>query len=179
MQRIGRADGTDQGLVAGGRRLRAATRGGTSRGPFFHAADLPQDADARDKVLLAVMGSPHPLQVDGLGGTYPQTSKVAIIDRSPDPAADINYLFAQVSVDEALVDTKPNCGNMLAGVGPFALEEGLWPAADGETTTVRVFNVNTRSRIDVTVQHARTAGSRYAGDTHGSTAWPAPPHRSG
>lgn len=126
-------------------------RGGTSRGPFFHAADLPADPELRDKVLLAVMGSPHPLQVDGLGGSYPQTSKVAIIDRSPDAAADINYLFAQVSVAEALVDMKPNCGNMLAGVGPFAIEEGLWPAAEGETT-LKVRNVNTDVIVEQVIQ---------------------------
>src|SRR5918999_3479437 len=84
-------------------------RGGTSKGPFFLASDLPPDPEARDSVLLAIMGSPHLLQVDGIGGAYPQTSKVAIISRANDDKADVDYHFAQVSVDKAIVDTKPNC----------------------------------------------------------------------
>jgi 4-oxalomesaconate tautomerase len=137
-------------------------RGGTSKGPFFLASDLPQDPQTRDAVLLAIMGSPHVLQVDGIGGAYPQTSKVAIISRATDDDADIDYLFAQVSVDKANVDTTPNCGNMLAGVGPFAIEAGLWPARDGETC-LRVRNVNTGVIVEQTVQ---TPGGRvtYAGD---------------
>jgi 2-methylaconitate cis-trans-isomerase PrpF len=137
-------------------------RGGTSKGPFFLASDLPRDPETRDAVLLAIMGSPHLLQVDGIGGAYPQTSKVAIISRAADDRADIDYLFAQVSVDQAIVDTTPNCGNMLAGVGPFAIEAGLWPARDGETT-LRVHNVNTGVIVEQTVQ---TPGGRvtYAGN---------------
>jgi 4-oxalomesaconate tautomerase len=126
-------------------------RGGTSKGPFFLASDLPPDPETRDRVLLAIMGSPHLLQVDGIGGAYPQTSKVAIISRANDDRADIDYLFAQVSVDKAIVDTRPNCGNMLVGVGPFAIETGLWPAREGETS-LRVRNVNTGVIVEQTVQ---------------------------
>jgi hypothetical protein len=137
-------------------------RGGTSRGPFFHAADLPADVPTRDAVLLSVMGSPHEIQVDGIGGSHSVTSKVAIISRSKHPGADVDYLFAQVQINERFVDTKPNCGNMLVAVGPFAIEEGLVPARNGETT-VRIFNVNTQSLVDSIVQ---TPGGTvtYAGD---------------
>jgi 2-methylaconitate cis-trans-isomerase PrpF len=141
-------------------------RGGTSRGPFFLADWLPQDPAARDRTLIAALGSPHELQIDGLGGGNSLTSKVAIVSRSVHADCDVDYLFAQVSVEEARVDTRPNCGNMLAGVGPFAIEQGLVPASGhGNTTTVRVYNVNTRSRIDVQVC---TAGGRvhYDGDVH-------------
>lgn len=138
-------------------------RGGTSRGPFFLADWLPADPAERDRVLLAAMGSPHALQVDGLGGGNSLTSKVAIVSRSSRPGCDIDYLFAQVSVDRACVDTRPNCGNMLAGAAPFAIEEGLVPARDGETA-VRVHNVNTGAVIEAVAQ---TPGGRitYEGDT--------------
>jgi 4-oxalomesaconate tautomerase len=126
-------------------------RGGTSRGPYFLASDLPQDPGRRDRVLLKVMGSPHPLQVDGLGGANTLTSKVAIVSRSRHPGADVDYLFAQVSVNDAFVDTKPNCGNMLAGVAPFAIEAGLVKAGDRETM-VRIYNVNTETLIEAVVQ---------------------------
>ena len=108
------------------------------------------------------MGSPHELQIDGLGGGHSLTSKVAIVSRSARGDCDVDYLFAQVSVNEKRVDTRPNCGNMLAGVGPFAIEQGLVAATEG-TTLVRVFNVNTNSRIDVQVQtpHGHVA---YDGD---------------
>ncbi len=99
-------------------------RGGTSRGPYLLASDLPADPRQRDAVLLRIMGSPHPLQVDGIGGANTLTSKVAIVSRSREPGADVDYLFAQVSVNEALVDTKPNCGNMLSGVGPVRDRSG-------------------------------------------------------
>lgn len=137
-------------------------RGGTSRGPFFLADWLPQDPGARDRTLVAALGSPHELQIDGLGGGNSLTSKVAIVSRSSRPGCDVDYLFAQVSVQEARVDTRPNCGNMLAGVGPFAIEQGL-VAPTGAATTVRVYNVNTRSRIDLQVC---TAGGQvqYEGD---------------
>ena len=131
-------------------------RGGTSRGPFFLASDLPADAPTRDAVLLAVMGSPHEIQVDGIGGAHSVTSKVAIISRSKHPEADVDYLFAQVLINEKIVDTKPNCGNMLVAVGPFAVEAGLVPAKNGETT-VRIFNVNTQSLVEAIVQ---TPGGR-------------------
>jgi len=138
-------------------------RGGTSRGPYFLASDLPLDPARRDAVLLKVMGSPHELQVDGIGGANTLTSKVAIVSRSKRDGADVDYLFAQVSVNEAFVDTRPNCGNMLAGVGPFAIEAGLVPAKD-PTTTVRIYNVNTETLVDAVIQ---TPGARveYAGDT--------------
>ena len=126
-------------------------RGGTSRGPFFLTTDLPSDAQLRDRVLLSVMGSPHDYQVDGIGGARSLTSKVAMISRSTQPGADVDYLFAQVLITEALVDTKPNCGNMLIAVGPFAIEAGLVPAKDPETT-VRIYNVNTRTLVEAIVQ---------------------------
>ncbi len=137
-------------------------RGGTSRGPYFLADDLPADAATRDAVLLAAMGSPHPMQVDGIGGAQTLTSKVAIVSRSATPGVDVDYLFAQVDVGRALVDTRPNCGNMLAGVGPFAIEAGLVAARDGETL-VRILNLNTGTRVDAVV---RTPGGvvTYGGD---------------
>jgi len=126
-------------------------RGGTSRGPFFQASDLPADVPTRDAVLLAVMGSPHEIQVDGIGGSHSVTSKVAMISKSKHPAADVDYLFAQVQINDRIVDTKPNCGNMLVAVGPFAIEAGLVPAKNGETT-VRIFNVNTQALVEAIVQ---------------------------
>ena len=116
-------------------------RGGTSRGPFFLASDLPDDPATRDKVLLAVMGSPDDRQIDGLGGADPLTSKAAIVGPSTREDCDVDYLVAQVVVTEAVVDVSPNCGNMLAGIGPFAIEHGLVPAQDGETE-VRIHMVN-------------------------------------
>ncbi len=126
-------------------------RGGTSRGPFFLATDLPSDPATRDAVLLAAMGSPHDYQVDGIGGGMTLTSKVAMISKSKRTDADVDYLFAQVSIREALVDTKPNCGNMLVAVGPFAIEAGL-VAAQHPETTVRIYNVNTDSIVEAIVQ---------------------------
>jgi len=126
-------------------------RGGTSKGPFFLASDLPADSETRDKVLLSVMGSPDVRQIDGIGGADPLTSKVAIVSVSGHPDADIDFLFAQVSVDKAKVDTTPNCGNMLAGVGPFAIEKGLVKARDTETI-VRIQTVNTGMIAEATVQ---------------------------
>lgn len=138
-------------------------RAGTSRGPFFLKEWLPEDETQRDEVLVGAIGASDLLQVDGLGGGNTLTSKVAIVGRSSVPGCDVDYLFAQVGVGEKSVDTRPNCGNMLCGVAPFAIEQGLVRARDGETA-VRVFNVNTRSRIDVIV---RTPGGRvqYDGDT--------------
>ncbi|MGL5735003.1 MAG: PrpF domain-containing protein, partial [Beijerinckiaceae bacterium] len=137
-------------------------RGGTSRGPYFLADDLPEDVATRDRVLTAVMGSGNILQVDGIGGGNPLTSKVAIVSKSSQPGADVDYLFAQVDIGKQLVDTKPNCGNMLAGVGPFAIEAGLVPV-QGDETPVRIFNVNTESLITAYIQ---TPGGqvRYDGD---------------
>lgn len=138
-------------------------RGGTSRGPYFLESDLPSDTAVRDRVLLAAMGSPHVLQVDGVGGGHALTSKVAIIAKSTRPGVDVEYLFAQVSVDKAIVDTSPNCGNMLSGVGPFAIEQGLIDATPGETI-VRIYNRNTRGLIEATVQTPERA-VKYDGDT--------------
>jgi 4-oxalomesaconate tautomerase len=126
-------------------------RGGTSRGPFFKLSDLPADIPTRDAVLLSVMGSPHQIQIDGIGGSHSVTSKVAMISKSKRADADVDYLFAQVQIHESIVDTKPNCGNMLVAVGPFAIEAGLVPAKNGETP-VRIFNVNTQSLVEAIVQ---------------------------
>jgi 2-methylaconitate cis-trans-isomerase PrpF len=125
-------------------------RGGTSKGPYFLASDLPADSQLRDQMLLATMGSGHWLEIDGIGGGNPLTSKVAIVSPSKQPGADVDYLFAQVKVEERVVDTSPNCGNMLAGIGPFAIEAGLVPAQAG-TTTVRIYNVNTKRLIEARI----------------------------
>ena len=117
-------------------------RGGTSKGLVFLADDLPADESARDDLLLRVMGSPDPRQIDGMGGADPLTSKVAVVSRSERPDCDIDYLFLQVVVDEARVDPNQNCGNMLAAVGPFAIERGLVAVA-GAVTPVRIHMVNT------------------------------------
>ena len=126
-------------------------RGGTSRGPFFNAADLPADIPTRDKVLLAAMGSPDKRQIDGLGGAHPLTSKVGIVSRGSRPGVDLDFLFAQLQPDKDTVDTTPNCGNMLAAVVPFALETGLIKP-QGDTTTLRVLTLNTDMLCDITVQ---------------------------
>ncbi|MDH5749212.1 MAG: 4-oxalomesaconate tautomerase [Rhodospirillales bacterium] len=126
-------------------------RGGTSKGPFFLNTDLPKDVETRDKVLLAALGSPDVRQIDGVGGADPLTSKVAIVGPSDMDGVDIDFLFAQVSVDKALVDTSPNCGNMLSGVGPFAIEQGLIAAKDGETV-VRIRTINTGMIAEATIQ---------------------------
>ena len=125
-------------------------RGGTSKGPFFLASDLPSDSRQRDQILLSVMGSGHPLQIDGIGGGNPVTSKVAIVGPSTVSEADVDYLFAQVRIDQQFVDISPNCGNMLAAVGPFAIEAGLVKAATG-ATRVRIHNVNTGKLIEAEV----------------------------
>ncbi len=137
-------------------------RGGTSKGTYFLASDLPADPAIRDRVLLSVMGSPDPRQIDGVGGANPLTSKVAIISASARNDADVDYLFAQVVVDEPRVDISPTCGNILAGVGPFAIEQGLVRAEEGETK-VRIYLVNTKSLCIATV---KTPGRQvtYDGD---------------
>ncbi len=138
-------------------------RGGTSRGPFFLREDLPPDDAETDRLLISAMGSPHVLQLDGIGGGNSLTSKVAIVSRSQVPGVDVDYLFVQVNVHAASVDRKPNCGNMLSAVGPFAVESGLVQAGDGETRLV-VRNVNTDSTVELVVQ---TPGRRvtYEGAT--------------
>ena len=125
-------------------------RGGTSHGPFFLASDLPADMVTRDRVLLAVIGSPDRRQIDGLGGAHPLTSKVGIVSASQTPGVDVEFLFAQLQPEKDTVDTTPNCGNMLAAVLPFAIERGL-VAVQGDSTTARVLTLNTDMQCDITV----------------------------
>jgi 4-oxalomesaconate tautomerase len=137
-------------------------RGGTSKGLYFHAKDLPDDVTTRDAVLLAAMGSPDAREIDGMGGGHPLTSKVAVVRASTREDADVDYLFLQVWPDRAEVSDNQNCGNLLAGVGPFALEEGLIAASDG-TTDVRIWMQNTESLAVASVQ--TPAGAvRYDGE---------------
>lgn len=116
-------------------------RAGTSKGAFFTAEDLPRDPVERDDLLLRIMGSPDPRQIDGIGSGHPQTSKVAVISPSTDTRADVDYLFLQVAVDQAKVTSRQNCGNVLVGVGPFAVERGLVvPTEDDVTIRIRMVN---------------------------------------
>ena len=126
-------------------------RGGTSRGPYMNRADLPEDLDTLADVLIAIVGSGHPLNIDGIGGGAAVTTKVAMLSRSEDSWADVDYFFAQVSVEDRLVDFKPTCGNILSGVGPAAIEMGLVDADDGETT-VKIRAVNTEARVAAVIQ---------------------------
>jgi 4-oxalomesaconate tautomerase len=137
-------------------------RGGTSKGLYFHVRDLPIDRAVRDRVLLAAMGSPDIRQIDGVGGAHPLTSKVAIVGPATRPDADVDYLFLQVAVDKAEVSDSQNCGNLLAGVGPWAIENGL-VAAGGAVTPVRIHMVNTAS---VAVAQVATPGGsvEYQGE---------------
>ncbi|WP_349969133.1 4-oxalomesaconate tautomerase [Pseudomonas caspiana] len=137
-------------------------RGGTSKGAYFLADDLPQEPALRDRVLLAVMGSPDARQIDGIGGGDSLTSKVAIIRPSSRAGADVDYLFAQVLVDEPRIDYGQNCGNILAGVGPFAIERGL-VAAIADVTPVRIYMENTGQ---IAIAHVPTSDGevRYDGD---------------
>jgi len=137
-------------------------RGGTSRGLYFEAKDMPDDPALRDAILLAAMGSPDPRQIDGVGGATFLTSKIAIVSPSKEKGVDVDYFFCQVTPDRDDVDTAPTCGNILAGVGPFAVERGLVPARDGETR-VRIRAINTGDLIEAVF---RTPGGRveYEGD---------------
>ncbi len=137
-------------------------RGGTSKGGYFLRQDLPADVAARDAFLLGVMGSPDPRQIDGMGGADPLTSKVAVVAKSTRPGIDVDYLFLQVFVDQAIVTDAQNCGNILAGVGPFAIERGL-VAATGDETRVAIYMENTGQ---VAVATVATPGGRvtYRGD---------------
>ena len=137
-------------------------RGGTSKGGYFLASDLPADTAARDAFLLRVMGSPDPRQIDGMGGADPLTSKVAVIRKSEREGIDVDYLFLQVFVDQAIVTDAQNCGNILAGIGPFAIERGL-VAATGDETSVAIFMENTGQVAVATIQ---TPGGvvNYRGD---------------
>ena len=138
-------------------------RGGSSRGPYFNRADLPEDQDALAAVLIAAIGSGHPLNIDGIGGGNAVTTKVAMLSRSEDEWADIDYFFAQVSVEDQLVDFKPTCGNILTAVGPAAIEMGLMPA-DNEITAVKIRAVNTGARVLARVNTPQ-AVVNYQGDT--------------
>jgi 4-oxalomesaconate tautomerase len=138
-------------------------RGGTSKGLYFLASDLPADPAERDDLLLRIMGSPDPRQIDGVGGAHPLTSKVAVVSPPTVPGVAIDYLFLQVVVDQPVVTDKQNCGNILAGVGPFAVERGLVPAP-GDQASVRIRMVNTGGIVTATFP---TPGGRprYDGDT--------------
>ena len=138
-------------------------RGGTSRGPYFRAEDLPSDRDSLADVLISVIGAGNPRNIDGLGGGNAVTTKVAILSMSSDPAADIDYFFAQVSVDERRVDFAPTCGNILVGVGPAAIEMGLVQAQDG-VTGIRIRAVNTGALVEAEIQ-TPDGRVRYDGDT--------------
>ncbi|MEG3122299.1 4-oxalomesaconate tautomerase [Sphingomonas sp. GB1N7] len=137
-------------------------RGGTSKGGYFLRNDLPADVAERDAVLLRVMGSPDARQIDGMGGADPLTSKVAIVAKSTRDGVDVDYLFLQVFVDQAIVSDRQNCGNILAGIGPFAIERGLVAAQDGETR-VAIFMENTGQ---IAVATVATPGGivTYAGE---------------
>ncbi|MEQ8366286.1 MAG: 4-oxalomesaconate tautomerase [Roseicyclus sp.] len=138
-------------------------RGGTSRGPYFNRADLPEDRDALSDILIQVMGAGNPRNIDGLGGGDAVTTKVAMLSPSAEDVADVDYFFAQVAVTERMVDYGPTCGNILVGVGPAAIEMGLVPVT-GDTTTVRIRAVNTGALVESVVQ---TPGGvvNYEGDT--------------
>lgn len=137
-------------------------RGGTSKGGYFLKSDLPTETAARDAFLLGVMGSPDPRQIDGMGGADPLTSKVAVVSKSAREGIDVDYLFLQVFVDQAIVTDAQNCGNILAGIGPFAIERGL-VAATGDETRVAIFMENTGQVAVATVQTPGGAVT-YAGN---------------
>jgi len=137
-------------------------RGGTSKGLYFLAKDLPSNETERNQVLLSAMGSPDSRQIDGLGGAHPLTSKVAVVSPSSTPGVDVDYLFLQVVVDKAEVSDAQNCGNILAGVGPFAIECGLVTAQEGHTD-VRILMLNTGAQA---IARVETPNKRvnYQGD---------------
>lgn len=137
-------------------------RGGTSKGGYFLASDLPDDTAARDAALLAIMGSPDIRQIDGMGGADPLTSKVAVVSKSTRKGVDVDYLFLQIFVDQPLVTDAQNCGNILAGVGPFAIERGLVAAKNGETpVTIYMENTGQIARAVVQTSNGRVT---YRGD---------------
>lgn len=138
-------------------------RGGTSKGLYFLASHLPADTATRDRLLLAAMGSPDAREIDGMGGGHPLTSKVAVVSKSTRPGIDVDYLFLQVWPDRAEVSDQQNCGNILAGVAPFAIEQGLVEATS-DLTPVSIYMVNTESKATAFVE---TPGGlvNYAGET--------------
>ena len=123
-------------------------RGGTSKGLYFHQKDLPRNSLERDKMLLKIMGSPDPMQIDGLGGTYSSTSKIMVVWKSEKKGYDLDYLFGQVAIDQPVIDYGTNCGNLTSAVGPFGIDEKLVEAKDKETT-LNLYNVNTRKKVIV------------------------------
>lgn len=139
-------------------------RGGTSKGLYFLAHDLPADEAARDDLLLRIMGSPDARQIDGLGGAHPLTSKVAVVDRSTVDGVDVDYHFLQVAVDEPRVSDRQNCGNLLAGVGPFAVERGLVEVPAADHASIRIRMVNTGGVVTAAVP-LRDGRARYDGST--------------
>jgi 4-oxalomesaconate tautomerase len=144
-------------------------RGGTSKGAYFLAGDLPAGPAERGALLLRVMGSPDERQIDGLGGAHPLTSKVAVVAPSADPRADVDYLFLQVAVGRPEVSARQNCGDILAGVGPFAVERGPVPAGEAETA-VRIRMVNSGDYATAAFPTPRAASTTPA--TPGSRACP-------
>ena len=138
-------------------------RGGTSKGAFFIESELPADEGERDALLMKIMGTPDPRQIDGIGGAHPLTSKVALVSSTDDPDIDVSYLFLQLGVEEALVTDRQNCGNLLAAVGPFALERGLIHVPDGEA----VVKIEMQNTGGVAVSHFQVEGAMpvYSGDT--------------
>lgn len=126
-------------------------RGGTSRGPYFRREDLPSELGDLERVLVAALGSGHPLNIDGIGGGTAVTTKVAMLSKSKEPGYDVDYFFAQVSVADRKVDFKPTCGNILSGVGPAAIELGIVPTT-GDVTRVRIHSVNTGAKVEAIVQ---------------------------
>lgn len=139
-------------------------RGGTSKGAYFLADDIPSSPDERDDLILRIMGSPDPAQIDGLGGAHPLTSKVAVVSRSSEPGIDVDYLFLQVGIEQPTVSDAQTCGNLLAGVGPFAVERDLMGAGQ-QNTTARIRLLNTGDIATVTFE---TPGGRvtYDGGAH-------------
>ena len=138
-------------------------RGGTSKGAFFVEEDLPSDIGERNEFLMRVMGTPDPRQIDGLGGAHPLTTKVAIVSPSSDSESDVDYLFLQLGVEEPTVTDQQNCGNMLAAVGPFAMERGLVERSDGQAS-VRIFMRNSGGRAIASFP-VKDGGPRYEGET--------------
>ena len=159
------ASGADCPTVTGVRCM--LMRGGTSKGAYFVADDLPDDPTARDDLLLRIMGSPDPRQIDGVGGAHPLTTKVAVVSRSNRPGIDLEYLFLQPSVEQPIVSDAQNCGNMLAAVGPFGLERGLiGPAAEGaHAVSTRIYMANTDSIVTARFPVGADGLPDYAGDT--------------
>lgn len=139
-------------------------RSGTSKGPFFNLHDLPTDPDARAKILLRILGSPDKNQIDGIGGAAFVTSKVVMVKPSTRPGIDVDYLFAQVMIEKPVVDTKPTCGNMMAGVGPFAIEKG-WVKAKDPETKLMIYNYNTKATIEVIISTPAGKVNYTVGDT--------------